>query len=251
MAQLIKSAPSILYKYRGDIERDVKCLLVDRQLYLSSPLKLNDPFDCYPALTDLLDDTSIEAELKGKPQHIVDETRRRLQLLRTSPAHQLRYLDEFYKEDLGRIGVLSLSIPRNQPLLWAHYAQNASGFAVGYRARTQGHLEALPALPVEYSNMRPRMPFLGDTDWQRILYTKSLHWSYEEEWRYVRVTEDGGTGLMTVPEGCIVEVCLGPRLESVDRESVIEAARALPEKPRILQAGLLDDRFELKFKPID
>ncbi len=37
MAQLHSRAPSTLYKFRSDFDRDVRTLLGDRRLYLSSP----------------------------------------------------------------------------------------------------------------------------------------------------------------------------------------------------------------------
>jgi hypothetical protein len=93
-------------------------------------------------------------------------------------------------------------------------------------------------------------PF-GEEDWFKILYSKSEHWSYEEEWRYVRMAEDGGVGMMAVPANSIVEVCLGPKMAAGDRDIVIEAARALPDQPRILQVELDRRSYGLRFLELD
>lgn len=256
MAQLVKDPPAILYKYRGNVGRDLKCLLVERCLYLASPLALNDPFDCFPAITtpDVVDyEEFISSQIAKAPPGIGEkEVRRRCRLLLTSEAHRKRYSEEFYREDLGKLGVLSLSAPRDEPLLWSHYASNAAGFAVGYRARTDGTLEALGAAPVRYTMQRPAMdPFDDKEDWFRILFTKSKHWSYEQEWRYVRMTQDGGVGVMTVPHNSIVEVCLGPKMTASDRDAVIKAARALADQPRIVQVQLDSACYGLKFCDLD
>ncbi len=92
--------------------------------------------------------------------------------------------------------------------------------------------------------------FDDNEDWFRILHTKSEHWSYEQEWRYVRIVEESGTGMMTVPPNSIVEVCLGPRMTADDRNAVIEAARALPDQPSILQVDLDCLSYELKFRKV-
>ena len=180
-----------------------------------------------------------------------DEVRRRCNLLLDSPVHQNRFAEEFHENHLGRHGVVTLSSSREDPLLWAHYGGSFAGFAVGYRAVDDGELEALPAVPVEYATDRPKISPFGATDWLRVLFTKSVHWSHEREWRYVRMAEDGGHGLLPVPLGSILEVCLGPRMVPADRDSVIRAARNLPDAPRVLQARLHPDRYGLIFADVD
>jgi hypothetical protein len=95
------------------------------------------------------------------------------------------------------------------------------------------------------------MPILEDTNWIEILGTKSEHWAYEQEWRYVRVPEEGGAGKMSVPRGSILEVILGPRMTDPDMAKVITAARSVPDRPRILRANLLPDRFGLEFVELE
>jgi hypothetical protein len=254
MAQFLSkpAPPPALYKYRGDIARDVKCLLIDRCLYLASPLKLNDPFDCSPAIavppTEDHERIIASEVANVPPGHTEADIRERCRLILTSEVHRRRFAKEFYEKDLGRVGVLSLSAPRDEPLLWAHYARNGAGFFVGYRGRDDGELEALGVAPVLYSVQRPAMNVFDDEkNWFKILHTKSEHWSYEEEWRYVRTAEEGGSGLMTVPPNSIVEVCLGPRMTGDERKAVINAARALPDNPRIFQVELDHDCYGLRF----
>ncbi len=256
MAQFDRNAPPILYKYRGDIARDVKCLLVDRCLYLASPLMLNDPFDCFPAIAvppveehERIITSMVASVPASYPEA---EIRERCRKLLKSEHYRRRFAEEFYEKDLGQLGVISLSAPRAEPLPWAHYANNGAGFSVGYRGHDDGELEALGAAAVVYDTHRPAMnPFDDNEDWFKILHTKSQHWSYEEEWRYVRMPDDGGSGMMTVAPNCIVEVCLGPKMKDDDRKSVIEAARALPDQPRILQAELDCRSYGLNFRDID
>jgi hypothetical protein len=225
-------------------------------LYLASPLKLNDPFDCFPAIAvPAAEDHEriIASEVVNAPPGYPEaEVRKRCRMILTSEAHRRRFAKEFYEKDLGRVGVLSLSAPRDEPLLWAHYASNGTGFSVGYRGRDDGESEALGAAPVLYSMQRPLMNLFDDNeDWLRILHTKSEHWSYEQERRYVRIAEEGGSGMLTVPRNSIVEVCLGPRMTADDRNTVIEAARALPDHPRIVQVELDCQSYGLKFRDVD
>ncbi len=254
MPQFLRHTPAVLYKYRGDIPRDVPCLLEQRELYLASPATLNDPFDCYPFLQIPAEaelQPLIEAEVASvDPSHAL-EMRRRCELLISSRSARVRFMRELYDQDISKLGVLSLSVPRDHPLLWAHYARNASGFAVGYRARDDNAGEAIAAIPVRYRTDRPRISPLGPVNWLHALFTKPEPWSYEQEWRYVRTPEDGGAGVMTVPQGAIVEVCLGPRMSQPDRQRTIAAARLLPDEPRVLQAVLHLHKYEMEFELLD
>ena len=257
MGQFLTAAPRVLYKFRSNIHRDVRCLLVARELYCASPLDLNDPFDCYPTIDIPLPEERevlVEAVVASAPPGREADARHRCELLLTSERHRQRYLDELYRKDIGRLGILSLSAPRDNPLLWTHYAGNSTGFAVGYRGTDEGDLEAVGAFPVKYTTQRPALsPFKdeGVEDWLPVLWGKSKHWSYEEEWRYVRMWNEGGPGTMKVPIGSIVEVCLGCRMSARDRALVITAARDLPDKPVILQARTMSDRYGLAFDPVD
>jgi len=40
------SKPKYLYKYLGTRIDRIKCIFIERQLYFSSPVEFNDPFDC-------------------------------------------------------------------------------------------------------------------------------------------------------------------------------------------------------------
>ena len=254
MTQLHSNPPMTLYKYRGDVGRDVECLMAKRRLYLASPLKLNDPFDCNPrVIIPKVDNLEgfIEREVAKAPlgSDVVD-IRNRVRLLMTSDAHLRSFANEFHREDLGQIGILSLSSPRDHPLLWAHYADNGRGFSVGYRAQTDGDFEALGAAPVIYSDYRPIQSPFEETDWYEVLHTKSKHWSYEEEWRFVRLKEEGGHGMIEVPPKSIVEVCLGPRMSEFDQSIVVDAARSLPDQPTIYRVHLDSNSFGLHFVEI-
>ena len=41
---------------------------------------------------------------------------------------------------------------------------------------------------------------------------------------------------------------LDPKLKGQERDAVVKTAEGLPDKPRILQAGLLQDTFGLAFE---
>lgn len=254
MAQLRTDAPSVLYKLRGiqSFRRDLQNLLQERKVYLAKPSSFNDPYEFFPKIRIPAPSQRtrwINKAVKERPFGVSEaEIRRRCQLLCTSARHRWNFLKEFREEDLDSSGVATFSRSIDCPVLWAHYASDHRGFAVGYRGRTDGDKEAFPAFPVLYRKIRPSLyPFGPEPNWLSILRTKSPSWKYEGEWRYVRLPEDGGSGLMDVPENAIVEVRLGLKISKWHASRVMAAARRLPDAPRVLRARLRPDTFDLEF----
>src|SRR4029077_15987184 len=103
------------------------------------------------------------------------------------------------------VGILSLSERTNNFWRWAHYAGSHSGICVELRPDVP---PADQALKVVYSRDYPQINFFelaqriegsgpeaqsAQREWvNALLLTKSIDWSYEEEWRILDTT--GGRG---------------------------------------------------------
>ncbi|SOB79128.1 Tetratricopeptide repeat-containing protein [Sphingomonas guangdongensis] len=144
---------------------------------------------------------------------------------------------------LVEIGIFSLSRDPVQPLMWAHYANQHHGLCFGFRAAPGSKLsDPNHCLPVHYSDALPHMDDRGlrtvtafsadahgrlypsslkiafeDTTLQRVISTKSTHWTYEAEVRYV---EPFG-GLFDWP-GELAECTFGWRCHDDRRRHYIE-----------------------------
>ncbi len=128
---------------------------------------------------------------------------------------------------MERSAVLSLTRSPLNPLMWAHYAQNHSGFVIGWDARTAGFTdESKNVIPAQYGNViytatRPMHPELGTTEpmkygeeyafraelfekLQRFFLYKAMCWSYEEEVRIVKCVF--GDDLKTIPSGPLQKI---------------------------------------------
>ena len=91
-------------------------------------------------------------------------------------------------------GLASFRSPRIRfiPLLWSHYTQDGTGFAIGYKA---GNLKSLINSRVHLQQIRyvPRPGVLigyrplswPESNMINILRCKSDHWAYESEWRLI------------------------------------------------------------------
>jgi hypothetical protein len=255
IAPQAETTPDVLYKFRSEIERDVRCLLLDRELYFASPADLNDPFDCYPSVRRPPRDRwreLVDFEVNEAPSGEEESRRAKASArLYSSDAYLGSLREDIYQLLGNNLGVLSLSATKTNPLLWAFYANNFRGFVVGYHFPDDGPIKDMCLGSVDYSRAMPTINPLGDHLWSLILATKSKEWLHEKEWRYLRTGDIGGHGHMQVPPDCIVEVCLGPRMKPEHEELVLQVARYLPDQPRIYKTRLLPAHYGLTFDLIN
>jgi hypothetical protein len=79
--------------------------------------------------------------------------------------------------------------------MWAHYAGNHTGFAIGLEPATafpnpnpKSDKRFLPALKVKYVRRQPRIS-MSDMDTSNFLTAKMDHWAYEKEWRFLNMPD--------------------------------------------------------------
>ena len=151
------SAPQ-LYKYYSLSVNNIGALL-SNYFYLSNPSDFNDPFDCNLNLIYDYDSNFARPDIK--------------------------------RNNLGNVGVCSFTENITDPLMWAHYTNNYSGFALEFQGDSvqmllrQGHIEDWTFARVIY----PENPALISKHFpfalHYLLTTKFNRWSYEREWRFI------------------------------------------------------------------
>lgn len=180
------------------------------------------------------------------------------------------------------VGVLSLTEKPDHPLMWSHYANNHSGLVFAFdetneffRSPRHGKPDdAGSARKVKYSSERPRFDPLIDvslidnlTDedamsfFDKMFFTKSQAWDYEEEWRMIKGLKQadrilqiptGDVYLFSIPPGCIVSVILGQRMISETSQQVIEFVRTDKRYTHVslFQARSRTDKFAIEIQPL-
>lgn len=265
----------VLYKYRSDSEFTEK-IFTNNQVWLATPDTLNDPFECsYNIPLDLIQshiETSCRAQISGfaltcamfaqkggtpfgiaqneiddfwkslKPESSIQEDYRLFREFQKR--HCLLFSDQEsmfnqWKKAVKEVGISSMSSEIDNQLLWAHYADESRGIAIGFCVTSDSRLSSSGhCFKVEYSDdiseMRDRgfnqhvafyfehddnlpqkmrisntmkIP-LSDPFFQRVISTKPTAWSYESEWRYV----EEKAGLFPLPAP-ICEVVFGLRVK--------------------------------------
>jgi len=199
--------PKWLFKYVS-AERALSCLpeIGDGALRATQPAGLNDPFECSARKTFVERDRregNLEfARVLTEIQPLSPLSREDVESVRER--YGSLYMGELYRMQLSkRYGIVSFSSNPFHPLLWSHYAQDGSGFAIGYRVeilkgllkRGGIHLRKVryidkPGIVLDY-----RVLSTPESNPVHIMSCKGDHWEYESEWRLiVELDQTIGTG---------------------------------------------------------
>ncbi len=133
-------------------------------------------------------------------------------------------ISNFFKNKTNEIesfGILSLSMRSDSTLMWSHYAESHSGFAIGFNLNHPFFdSERFLVEAVKYSNERVEFDKKKDFN-SDIYFTKSFEWSYEQEFRIIAPLEDYyrfiefepyNIYLFIVPFDAIEEIIVGSKI---------------------------------------
>jgi len=270
----------ILYKYRGISEYTNK-IFTEKAVWLSNAEGLNDPFECsiekiakcwidkhgsegnHAQLSGFifsaLESIQTEEYFFGMPPVL---TKALIETLKLEQSFQHRYKTyrEFIKhrtghypsdpyadlknfdQQLNEVGIFSLSASADNPLLWAHYADEFRGVAIGFSVEEGMKLaDDDHCIAVRYTDSLPSfngsgyrkiltlsrdendLPYaqskvsFADPTFKATVSTKSECWNYEKEWRYI----EESAGSYPWP-GPIKELVFGLRCKNEDRLKYID-----------------------------
>lgn len=268
----------LVYKY---LSPERIGFLSDGLVRFTPPGELNDPFECLPALPENLARDAVKRirqriEESFEFQGGDDRNARRLKQTQCKRAlanfdakikrEPTYFRDEFFKTSGDRInkglGVLSLSSRWNSALMWSHYTSSYQGFCVGFdkehdffRGVPDKSGDRQPISAVVYS--RERILIKGDKldkgDPDRLLFTKSKDWEYEQEERMLAFFEFANKtipqkpypiSLFKIPDDAIVEIIIGSRASKDLRDFVFEAADRL--RAPVYETKVSDMSFDVE-----
>lgn len=191
----MQKTPPILYKYKAfsnENQRAIVEQMIKRgQVYFAKPSQLNDPFEATPLVT---------LDRKESPfKYYMDMAKNRMP--HASPARRLQVAAEVQRQSenkrelLENACILSLCEGYDNPLLWAHYADNHRGVAIAYK--TDLFLEI--CRPVNYTMTYPLFT-LHSEDYEQqglnVLFTKAKYWEYEQEWRLAFMEDEANIAVL-------------------------------------------------------
>ncbi|MDD5057737.1 MAG: DUF2971 domain-containing protein [Sideroxydans sp.] len=183
--------PRTLFKYRAFDHRAMQSL-IDNKIWLAIPESFNDPFDCRFYIDRLHSDEELLNHLNFCAENRGDTKRYTLEDIPQERPHFENILTEL-ENGVQNAGAFCLSATPFEPLMWAHYADGHRGFCIEYERRQDNDLRAGSCLRVSYDE--PILPTFRGLDFfsngkeilMNIFKYKSKSWSYEKEWRFLRM----------------------------------------------------------------
>lgn len=255
--------PKTLYKYRDWKRESNKRNLTETEIYFASPNDFNDPFDCsIPFRYDEKDTTPenifkklvamgqrLHPEWSEKKLHEYAYKAQQQDLLNNE--HHLDKHNESRKDNFNKIfGVVSLTIEKNNFLMWSHYADSHSGYSIGYNSQKLSEQTQAQLGPVQYQTDFPKFSLFGDHKeyFIKYSYTKSEIWRYENEYRLLK---DGSSRkVFKLSEDVIDEVILGNKMNQATKFHLIDLIIKKYPKASIFDCKLHKSKFELTLERV-
>jgi len=164
--------PAILYKYLPPDRIDI---LENRRLRFSRPTDFNDTFD-----SDFLIPKSQGIGAKAARYHLKNQ-----------------------------LGVLCLTAQADNHLMWVHYAQNHTGFILGFNSHARFFSEKDRILRKVTYQDRPNVLSNADLN---VCFYKSNAWKYEREWRCVRSFQPSESRMEMIEPELVSQIIFGSRM---------------------------------------
>jgi hypothetical protein len=248
--------PSHLYKYRPINIRTLLSLL-NSEIYFARYEEFNDPFDSL------------------MPKMVVSRERQQsiIKSIELSKENYSSLLDRVQKEGFNAVflkdykaqikrlqdktRVLTLSQRCDSPLMFAHYADGGKGICIEYLTECLPFVENLKAVdyPLEYPTWEYRIRSGSvEVDFDMLVrlhyYTKSPDWKYEKEWRIVRNTFDGDTGIHLYPERMLTGIIFGNQAGVEAKKLVMELVRNRPSAIGFKEVIGMKEDFSLEIQEL-
>ena len=150
------------------------------------------------------------------------------------------------------LGVCCFSEKRDNILMWAHYAEQHTGFCLEFDIDNDFFRPITSAIKVKYDAILPelnvmQLPNDPSGELGMKLVTKAEDWKYEQEWRIVKK----GIGTQNFPEDALSGVILGCRIVPENREKSIRWCSKRKYRPTLYEAREKQKEFGLDIVKID
>lgn len=261
----------LLYKFRDWGNTNHQKILSESQIYFATPLEFNDPFDCkiiprYDLLNDNQKKMKLEEFLRlDNPNWSNNKIKVKAQRILKEKKYDVEYLsregEPSIRGVLSSIGIFSLAGNKTNILLWSHYANSHKGFCVGFNKelllnniKEEWMKIKIPPIfnRITYQKEYPKIiptPQINIKDFvEKPLFTKSIVWNYEEEFRVILLKSSSATFIIN--QNVVEEITLGSEIELDHREEIIALVKNNFAKAKIFQAKKKFGYFELQFDRI-
>lgn len=203
---MIHPEVTILYKYKKLYKTSNENIIIDEKLidsisknefWYAKPNmnNFNDPFDCNIQMEPSIESEELKKILEskgGKHSFIKNLTIEKANKI-------MKEYSDSIKENFKNKGVFCLTESNDNLLMWSHYGDRHRGICIGFKREGTILSGNDQTKPVRYAHKYQKLKLseyaaLANnqrTEFnQTLLWTKSIDWAYEREWRSVQSTGD-------------------------------------------------------------
>ena len=255
--------PKVVYKYR-DWENDFhKKTLLNSELFLSSPARFNDPYDCKIPIAywKLASDMHLRneyfpqvvkkffSELSHEEQMRKVEELKKDEKFADAKWHEAQEV-ESHDSIAKTFGIISFSEFKDDVRMWSHYSNSHTGFCIGFKSEKLFFTDSRFGAggKVDYVSEFPIILPTEDNFKKitKILYSKSNDWSYENEYRITKIHASDSVIRFTSDE--VEELIIGCSASDSNTEAIINICKCnLPGVP-IFKAKQKQRDFKMLFE---
>ena len=206
-----------LYKYRK-IDSNLEKILINNEMWFSSPIDFNDPFDCqikvdtnnnYNEIFDFLKKNLVDLSIEEIGKISSD--------LYLNPEKWDNFVNQSSRETINSNGICCFCSNFDNILLWSHYADNHKGICLKFDVLKDLDFFVYP-LNIIYQRNYPVFNYLKNkerlTDF--LIKTKSDDWSYEREVRVLKFEK----GLHSFRKAALVEIIFGCKTTDLEIDRI-------------------------------
>lgn len=260
-----KEIPKTVYKYRDWSNDYHKSILIRQEIFLPTAETFNDPFDCNIPFDISPYKENIELQLEFWTRYLMQQGIPKEEAIKNANKNikngeytfekiELKSLEQA-KSIQSEIGVYSVTAIDDNPLMWAHYADDHKGFCVGFDSlklfqflisnnndNIGGHINYCDVYPKIPINSHPQKILIGQ------LFSKAKYWDYEIEYRICKLFSPNA--LLTLPKEIIREVILGYRISKNDELNLKSVCKSNLSNAVIYETSPKKDSFEFEISEL-
>ncbi|MEO6824996.1 MAG: DUF2971 domain-containing protein [Nitrosospira sp.] len=190
--------PRFLYKYvPPDIPEEwLEDYFINSLFFLSPASGFNDPFDI--SMKVVMEGTVTQkrrvfTEMLKNVHPKLPKQKREVEVNRVmvDGRSTLENVRAIHNQHIESLGVTCLSTNPRSLLMWSHYGKHHKGIVLQFEI-ARDPTSFLCAAPMKYSKVYPVLNFLENrSDIIHYALRKFCDWSYEEEWRILRIASAG------------------------------------------------------------
>lgn len=246
-------------------------VFAEKTVYCSNPKEFNDPWDCRPCFNkEVLNDPKeydhivkwfVHCDRKNNPSLSEKEHEQREQELRSNRSLCESIIDQMtsgMEEAIqSQYRVFCMSIHPNSPLMWSHYGDKHQGVCLELSVRNSLFCGALQ---VQYMKNYPKFNLYEQDEFEDLkpLISKSIRWSYEDEFRLVTAelpytfpnVPSSENGFVSLPNGALKSVILGCQMTSENREIVSCLISNSGLNVELKEARIIRNRYDLEINQL-